>query len=417
MDALILFFLLMGCGLLILALLNIGENKEKKRTPSARKRTPSASKSPSSAGSEPDYYFGPPQLKLTEDADSKTGWVVKCVMFRGRIPAPRDMSVSFALSAVDVTDGEDAYKPVFSLVDAAQEAETPCYFMSGDFGPISDGAACMGIPVWIKIGMLIPELIQPPRSGKRDIRIFVRMFNTDKPGTIFGGLVVDSQGEFIYRDGLTFTYEFTDKGYEDVWEEREESQILSLKIGIAVAMSDGSFADTEGEKLKAWIIKEISAFPDSEKERLKNLFNTTLKQGYEEAKTGSLSLSSLVARLAEIGDKKSKYAAFQLCCDVMVADGSADPGEMAVIRRVSEGLDLDVSEAERMIDAATTEIDQGQEYLIDVDESWPNEQKCKYLTRKFHMWSNRLSALPEEDRQSAQKMLDTIAELRKKYGC
>ena len=62
------------------------------------------------------------------------------------------------------------------------------------------------------------------------------------------------------------------------------------------------------------------------------MFNESLKEGFAQAQSGNLALSPLVDRLAEIGEKKTKYDAVELCFDVMAADGVADPEEMAVIQ-------------------------------------------------------------------------------------
>ena len=89
-------------------------------------------------------------------------------------------------------------------------------------------------------------------------------------------------------------------------------------------MSDGNLEPVEGEVLKSWIVKGLLA-TRRQMEALKQLYNTSLKEGYQDAKYGKLSLSELTDRLNEIGDKKSKYEAIELCLDVMAADGVADP--------------------------------------------------------------------------------------------
>ena len=58
-------------------------------------------------------------------------------MFRGRLPNTRDMNISFAISAFDVTDGEGKYRPCCQS-EAAQEESTICYYMSDDFGRVGE---------------------------------------------------------------------------------------------------------------------------------------------------------------------------------------------------------------------------------------------------------------------------------------
>ena len=366
-----------------------------------------------------ETYFGPPQLKFIDEEHKETGWLVKKIMFRGRLPNTRDMNISFAISAFDVTDGEGKFRPALSIVEGAQEETTICYYMADDFGRVGEGSS---LTDWVQLGVVIPELIQPPYSGNREIHMVVRMFNTDNPVTIVAGGASDN-GEVILLETLSFNHDFKDKGYEEASQDREESQSISLKIGVAVAMSDGSLDDSEGDVLKNWIIKEVSAFSGNKQKQLKAMFNKSLKEGFAEAKNGDLSLSNLVERLSKIGDKKSKYDAVELCLDVMAADGIADPEEMAVIRNVAKSLDLDMDEIEKMREKVTlslsTELtsEEGLESLVGIDPSWSDEQKRKHLRTEFQKWNNRLNSLSDaKEKESAQSMLDNIATLRKKYG-
>lgn len=366
-----------------------------------------------------DTYFGYPQLKFIEETNEETGWTVKKIMFRGRLLNDRDMNLSFGLSAIDVTDGKENYKPVFSVIDAAQEENSICYYMANDFGYVNVGAS---VTDWIQLGVIIPELLQPPYSGERNISVVLRIFNSSNPPTILAGSETQ-EGEIIHRDILSFSHNFSDKGYEEASRDKEEAQSISLKIGVVVAMADGSLDDSEGETLKNWIKKEVSAFSDDRQKNLKSMFNKSFKEGFVEAKNGNLSLSELVERLSEIGDKKTKYDAIELCLDVMAADGVADPEEMSVIRNVAKSLDLDMEEIEKMREKVTlnlsTELtsEEGMESLVGIETLWTDEQKQKHLRSEFKKWSNRLNSLPEgEEREKAQNMLDNIATLRKKYG-
>jgi tellurite resistance protein len=368
--------------------------------------------------SENEGYFGPPQLTFVDEISDETGWTIKRIMFRGLIPASRAMNVGFCISAFDQA-GEDEIKPVLSLVDAAQEPETRCFQVADEFGHISPGDAFTD---WVQVGVIIPDLIQPPYSGSRNIVVMFRAFDASDPPMIMAGHLI-REGDQILRRDMSFTFEFSEKGYEEAAKDREESQALSIKIGVAIAMADGSLDDEEGETLKKWIQKEISIYSDSKQEELKELFNEALKEGFYQAKNGKLSLSDLTERLNEIGDTKSRYDAISLCFDVMVADGEAHPDEMATIRKVAEALDLDMSKIEEMRENVTLELsteltsEEGLEALVGLDQDWSDEKKKKHLRKEFQTWSNRLTSLDtEEEKLNAQNMLDNIAILREKYG-
>ena len=363
-------------------------------------------------------YYGPPQLKFVDETHK--GIELKMIFFRGLLPSDREMNMAYALSAFDITDGENNRKPVFSFMSWAQEPDTICYQISGNFGQVSKGTV---ITDWIDLGVIVPDFIQPAHSGNRKINIILHMFDSDKPPTIRGGWPSDMGEEYYFLSDLIFNHEFKEKGYEEESKDREEAQAISLKIGVAVAMADSSLDDKEGEILKKWIIKEISGYSGSRGEELKKVYNNALKEGYAEAKRGDLSLSKLSECLSEVGDKKTKYDAIELCMDVMAADGVADPEEMSVIRNIARVLDLDMDEIEKMRDKVTLGVstgrtsEQGLESLVGIELSWSDEKKRKHLRSEFQKWSNRLNSLPEgEERDRAQRMLDGIAVLRKKYA-
>ena len=378
----------------------------------------SASKAVKKAVTGKETYFGPPQLKFVDDVIGENGILVKRVMFRGSIPNSRTMDVSYSLSLFDMTSGSEDLKFIISLAEAVQEENSVCYYQGGPLGRVNVGSAMTD---WVQVGAVVPEFMQPPFSGRRKIRVFLRLFDASNPPSIHAGF--SDGGEIFHVSVLDFEYDFTEKGYEEATQDREEAQALSLKIGIAIAMADGSLSDEEGEMLKHWIQREVAPFTEEKQRRLKELFNATLKDGFLEAKEGKLALSPLVDRLSEIGEKKSKYDAIELCFDVMAADGVADPEEMALIRRVAEVLNLDFEEVERMREKVTLNLsssltgEEGLESLVGLEESWSNEQKKKHLRNEFQKWSNRLNSLEEgSEREAAQSMLDNIASLRKKYG-
>lgn len=363
-------------------------------------------------------YFGPPQVKFVDEQLDGTEIILKKIMFRGNISAPRSMNVGLSISAFDSTEGPENLKLIISLIEQTQESDSVCFGMLESIGHVNEGDTYTD---WVRMGAIAPLLVQGPKSGSRSITVAVRLFNADDPPNIRGGFA--DGGEIFLTKTLEFDHFFAEKGYEEAAEDREESQALSLKIGVAVAMADGSLDETEGEVLKNWILREVSAYSDNEKQRLKKMFNDALKEGFAQAQSGTLALSPLVDRLGEIGERKTKYDAVELCFDVMAADGVADPEEMMTIRKVADALGLDMDEIEKMREGITLNLsanltsDQGLESLVGIEENWSDEQKKKHLRTEFQKWSNRLSSLPEgEERESAQDMLDNIATLRKKYG-
>ena len=350
-----------------------------------------------------------------DDPDSA---LVKQIEVKGLFPVQgNDRSVAFVMSVFDNTD--DEMKPVISILDEFQEPENVVFQYVSEIPPVSTGQGFMG---WERIGGVFPELLQPPYGGKRDMLIVVRLIDLASPPTISHGFANGSDGIF-WQTNMPFTHVFTEKGYKEANEHREEAQALSVKIAIAVAMADGSFDDSEGVVITEWIRRAIEPFDSEKREELKSIYNDAMREAYADAKDGSLSLSVVTERLNEIGEAKVKYDAVELCFEVMAADGEADPEEMRTIRKIGEALDLDLAELEAMRDQKIVGLeshissDGDIEELLGIEADWSDDKVNAHLRSEFQKWNNRLNALPEgSERENAQTMLEMISRARKKYG-
>ena len=89
---------------------------------------------------------------------------------------------------------------------------------------------------------------------------------------------------------------------------------------------------------------------------------------------------------------------------------------------VAESLELDLDEINKMRDQKIVTLDSKAtkhasiEDILGIGSDWDKEQIKKHLRNEFMKWNNRLNTLSEgEERNNAQRMLDTISEARKKY--
>ena len=118
-----------------------------------------------------------------------------------------------------------------------------------------------------------------------------------------------------------------------------------------------------------------------------------------------------------------KYEAMSLCYEVLAADGHATKDELKTVSRIGEALELNTDELSNMRDRALISISSEEaseasaEQILGIDPNWDKLKIKKHLVDQFKKWNARIQALEEgQERANAQKMLDRIAELRKKYG-
>ncbi len=341
----------------------------------------------------------------------------KEVQARGSFPFKEEKNAAAWISIMDEATGKA--QPVLCVIEHFQENDSRAYFMKCEFGVV---ASHYTIPEWARIGIAFPEILRPPYGGQRDLTVMVRVVDLSDPPVVKRGFLRSGDSGVLWRRKLKFTHHFKEKGYQEVAKHRFEGQILTLKIAMAVALSDGSLHEQEGLLLKKWIKQSITPFSGEREADMKEKFNRTLQESYAEAKRGSLDLEALAGRLNDIGEIGSKYQALEFSADIMAADGVAHTGEIEALNNLAELLGLDMKRVAEILDTRLIELDPtvtggaNAETLVGIKSGWPEERIKKHLSTEFSKWNNRLNTLPEgKERDNAQRMLDLIAGVRKKY--
>ena len=373
------------------------------------------SSSESSYGGMSQFQARLVDIHLGDDGD---GPPAKQIEAKGLVPLTRRTRIGFLTSVFDNTSGE--LEPVYCYIEDFQEPETIAYQHLVDTGEASPDEGFLN---WVNLGVVIPDIIQTPFSGNRDIVVMFRMVDLDNMPDIFLGFREKHDSGILWQKSLTFKYNFTDKGYEEAAQDRDEACAISLKVAIAVAMADGSLDDSEGEVIKKWVKRIVDSHKsEKKKEHLKSVYNSAMKEAYHLALKGDLSLSELTSRLNEIAEKSSRYETIDLCNEVMAADGVADVEELKIITKIAEALELDLDEVKKIQDQKIINLSMnvtGQEdieEILGVDKNWDANKIKKHLRNEFQKWNNRINMLEAgAERENAQKMLDLISEARKNY--
>ena len=327
------------------------------------------------------------------------------ILGKGIFPNRNKTQLTFVTQLLDVTDKDENPKHVISSTEEFQSEVSPV-FIDERKGPEVEGGFGFIDPT--VIGIIIQDILIPPKSGTRSIEVFL----TIKDGN-------DDNLE-TYSQPLQLV--FDQKGYEESYEEREEAFTLDIQMAVFVAFSDNEFHKTEGALIKNWMTTALEYFNDEDKEKVKERFNKTFKKSFEQAKEGKLSLSKITKRFNEIGDDRLKYQAIELCLDVMAADGIADEGELEAIRKICNSLELDFDEVQKLKDVRLKDLKMrvtegtSLEELVGIQPNWDNDQIKKHIRNEFKKWNSRLTSSKNEgEKNNAQEKLNLIAELRKKY--
>lgn len=269
---------------------------------------------------------------------------IKAIEVKGLFPVNTIRRVAFVTSIFDETGGD--LVPVLSAIDMYQEPDSTVYQHSIKVG--QEVSSEKGFGHWTQAGRIIPKILQPPVGGERRLFAILRLVDTDDMPAIRHGSHDPDETGILWQAVLKFGFTFFEKGYEEAAEHRDRARALSLRIGMAVAMADGTLHNSESETLKAWILKSISPYADEKREHLNALFNDAMKDAHTLAKNGALNLGELTRELNEIAEQATRYETIELCFDVMAADGVVEAEEIKVINKVADALDLDFEQIEKM---------------------------------------------------------------------
>ena len=366
------------------------------------------------------------QVKLIDEEKTFEGasepTQVKRIQMKGLLPHDYDASLSAFLWIRDITK-ESGAKPIMSHINTWQEQFTPCFLQEQPMGHMETG---VGFTDWVNLGVVIPKTIQPPKGGLRKIEVSIMLIDSEYPPEFMGGSIInldEIKSKIFTFKTLEFQYEFAGKGYEEASKDADKAREITIKIAMAVAMSDGSLDKDEGNAIKSWVAKSISHLSDERQKTLKKLYNDAIKESYSLAKKGELSLSNATKQLNKLDEEGQKYEAMSLCYEVLAADGVATKNELKTIEIIGEALNLNATELSNMrdkalIDIATEGVDEASdEEILGIKSSWSDAQIKKHLIDNFKKWNSRIHSLQEgKERENAQKMLDRIAVLRQKYG-
>ena len=90
------------------------------------------------------------------------------------------------------------------------------------------------------------------------------------------------------------------------------------------------------------------------------------------------------------------------------------------MKDLSFNLGLDYEEVQKMKEKTLLEIESSEsasdESIIGLNESLSKEDKLKFNNKEYKKWNGRLNSLSTGDkRDNAQRMLDVLSRLRRKY--
>ena len=278
---------------------------------------------------------------------------------------------------------------------------------------------------WVRVSALLPESLIGPHKGMRTLELKCFVWYEDYMPEFEGGFIpegVSTNGCIGYINH-EFEFDMENTGYLEIDSERLGVQKASVKLGVSIAMADGTLDKSEGNEIKSWIKGIVGSSPESQKQKVKDALNQALEDAFNDAKSKNIDINKVCSEISDIGSKADKFDLIELCLDVMAADGEADKEELRQISKIAGLIGVDYEEINKMKDQRLVKLDPNAtsnaalEDTLGIDPEWDKEKIKKHILSQYAKWNGRLNSLPEgTERENAQKMLDLIAEARSKYS-
>lgn len=350
----------------------------------------------------------------TEPKANLAYWSIQMIGPLG-LPAPADVAVQ--TSILDVTDSVPF--PVLSALEQFQESGSRAFSSVVSIGHCRPGD---GLIKWVQLGAAPKDLLMFPYPGTRKIRFECRIIDAKAPPLLQYGQLLSELN--VYTTVSQTIKHKVERGYLAKNEEELGIAAASIRLAYGVAFADGVFDVAEGKTIKAWAKKFVKEVPEGKgQEDAQEYINTAIRTALGDAQNGQLSIAPQVQILNTLADDPEKYAAMELCLDVMAADGIADRKEMQVIDNLCKELSLDVDQFRRLREKRLIKVDQEEVESTDIWErlsipqDYSNGEKEDQLKKLYRLWNSRSESLSDPvEREKANKMLHLIAEARRTLG-
>lgn len=197
--------------------------------------------------------------------------------------------------------------------------------------------------------------------------------------------------------------------------------LLQIKLAVAIALADNEFVHSEEKTIKKWFDKEIAAEGERTQNNLKKELDKELKSISELVKSNQLGLEYIYYEINSINNKHLKYQAMDLAIEVMVADSTIHPKEVALIHEIVEELNLDGATAKKYILKQILKMEKPPktidiEGLLKINPSVSNKASRNIIQKEFARWVSATITSDEKQKEYSQKMIDIISKVRERYA-
>ncbi len=291
--------------------------------------------------------LGPLEARLAapDDEDEPKGLFLKNIQVKGIFPIDRAQKLGFVTSVFDRTDG--SYEPVNSALNEFQDDNTVVYQHSAEVGCVDPNK---GFTEWVKTGVVVPQILETPGRGVRQLVALVRLVDLDNKPIIANEYNQPDHPGLIWQRNLPFDCMVDRRGYLELPELSDEARSICVRIAMILLVRNSSLDSRATEMLKRWMVKNHKRATGERQSHLRIELIRGMREGYHAVTNRDFDLKKFVQRLNDIDDNGVKYAAIDLCLDVMTTDETVRLHHFKLVDSIARALNLDLAEIMKIRD-------------------------------------------------------------------
>jgi len=198
--------------------------------------------------------------------------------------------------------------------------------------------------------------------------------------------------------------------------------LLQIKLAAAIALADNEFSNSEIKSIKRWYENKIEELSSTQQKKLISDLDKELTNLKESEILDELELELIFFEINLIKDRAYKYEALDLSIEVMAADSTIHPKEVALMDQIVDELELDHTTAKKYIRKQILKMVKPPknidiEGLLKINPTISNKKAQKLLRLEFDKWNSAsTSTQTENQRKNALIMIDLVSRVREMYA-
>ena len=323
------------------------------------------------------------------------------VKVKGLVVVPSDMhDTDIQVLLADVTDGGGRASAVLETSGKWQMEDSPAFCYRAHNGKIPRRRLILS--EWITVATIRTNCLKFPRSGVRKLQFITSLISRES-----GAELVCAADVIGYRN--------TQPGYVDAKENSDQTRVLCVQLAAAVWPADTQTDEAGPDIILQRIERQCSASQRGEDhaEGL-GLPEDVLREAAGFCRSGvEIDIESVCRDMTATSAITERYNVIELCLRVAGGGDSLGVGQIEVLTRIAELLDID-SEKFRSLAQKLLPIDEGQaehvEFILGITSEMTIDQRRQLLNDEYRKWNARVTHQDAAIAAQADRMLTLIAE-------